>query len=299
MTHPHLEIIPWNGYQGAISLSFDDGLPSQIQFAIPQMAKRGICGTFYLIGNRLTEIEAWKQAHQAGQEIGNHSLDHQHAKDLDPIEAENQVERNLSFLENTFGSPIPTFAYPFTEITPHLRKAAEKKHFLSRGGYGPVYFSNGTPPDWGYVPSQVIYSHTSSGILKGWTDLNITEKTWSIPQFHAFSGDAKGWQPLPESTFIDFLDDLAERRDQIWIAPVGEIGAYLFAQTFLEKVKPELRSDSWTFRWNKPKLLPHGIRLKIQSNGKKLTQKGRSVDCSDSGSLWIDFDAEELTLSKD
>ena len=38
----------WAPYAGAVSLTFDDGRPSQLRKAIPTMERHGIRGTFYL-----------------------------------------------------------------------------------------------------------------------------------------------------------------------------------------------------------------------------------------------------------
>ncbi len=297
MKYPDFEILPWNGFKAAISLTFDDGDPTQLQVAIPEMNKRNIRGTFYLISNRLTEINRWKEAVQAGQEIGNHSLDHKHAIDLSAQEAAEQVTKSKRILENMFQAPIPTFAYPFTEITPALRKNAEEDHFLSRGGYGPVYFRPHERPDWAYLASQVIYAHTSSGILKGWTDENIRERTWSIPQFHAFQGGTRGWQPYPPTAFIDFLDDLSDRRKEIWVAPIGEVGAYWMAQGILEKAGFHDEQTRTIYRWKKPILLPQNVRLKTICKKGQLYQAGKKLTPNNAGQYEVSFDAEELTFT--
>jgi len=44
-----LKIAPWNGYKGAVSFTFDDGDPSHQSVAIPELDKRKIHGTFFLI----------------------------------------------------------------------------------------------------------------------------------------------------------------------------------------------------------------------------------------------------------
>lgn len=297
MKNKEFETLPWNGFAGAISLTFDDGDPSQLQIAIPEMVKRNIRGTFYLIANRLKDVELWKEAFKTGQELGNHTLDHKHAVSLNDQQAFEQVFNSKKMLEDTFGVPAITFAYPFTEITPALRKAAEHHHFLSRGGYGPVYFQPNEQPDWAYLASQVIYSHTSSGILKGWTDENIREHTWSLPQFHAFQGGTGGWQPLPPATFLDFLDDLVARKADIWTAPIGEIGAYWMAQNIVETAHSKKEKTDIVYRWKKPALLPSGTRLKAYCPKNKIHQNGKILDRDENGHYLIDFDAEEMTIS--
>jgi peptidoglycan/xylan/chitin deacetylase (PgdA/CDA1 family) len=296
---PSLTIIPWNGYKAAISLSFDDGDPSQLETAVPELSKRGIRGTFFLIANRLKNLEEWKKAAQAGQEIGNHTLDHRHGRDLNATEAVEQVQLSRQKLEESLGVSSPTFAYPFTEITADLRRASQNCHFLSRGGYGAVCMNPENQPDWHYLASQVAYAHTSSGILKGWTDQNIYGGTWSIPQFHAFTGSQTGWQPLSPVKFSDFLDDLVERKKEIWVAPLGEVGAYWQAQGILEKANIERKEETVFLRWKKPLLIPAGTILKVRlaKNTEKVYQKNQLLEPSAEGIYQIAFDAEELQLT--
>jgi peptidoglycan/xylan/chitin deacetylase (PgdA/CDA1 family) len=85
---PALEVLPWNGHQAAVSLTFDDGNPSQLDVAIPELNKYGFHGTFFLIANHLDRLDDWKKASAQGHEIGNHSLDHKHLWDLNGPEDE-------------------------------------------------------------------------------------------------------------------------------------------------------------------------------------------------------------------
>ena len=65
------------GKRAALSLSFDDARPSQIDNGLPLLNKHGVKATFYVSPPRLGErLEGWKQAVKDGHEIGNHSLTH-------------------------------------------------------------------------------------------------------------------------------------------------------------------------------------------------------------------------------
>lgn len=72
---------PWpEGQRAAVSLAYDDALPSQLDNAIPALDRRGLKGTFYLtlaadaVRDRLDD---WRAAARGGHELGNHSLFHQ------------------------------------------------------------------------------------------------------------------------------------------------------------------------------------------------------------------------------
>src|SRR5947208_132694 len=78
------QVLPWNGYRSAISLTFDDGDPIHLDLVFPELQKRKLRATFFLITNKLDRIEDWKKLAASGQEIGNHTLDHKHVGEFKP-----------------------------------------------------------------------------------------------------------------------------------------------------------------------------------------------------------------------
>lgn len=68
------------GRRAAVSLSYDDALPSQLDNAIPALDRHGLKGSFYLIlaaESVRTRMDDWRAAARNGHELGNHSLFHQ------------------------------------------------------------------------------------------------------------------------------------------------------------------------------------------------------------------------------
>lgn len=72
------------GCRAAVSLTFDDGLKSQLEVAVPLLNDRGLRATFYLNPRGTTPESddwrerwaAWKKVAEQGHELGNHSLTH-------------------------------------------------------------------------------------------------------------------------------------------------------------------------------------------------------------------------------
>ena len=65
------------GKKMALSLSFDDARPSQIDKGMPLLDKYGVKATFYLVLYHMEQrIEGWRQAVENGHEMGNHTLSH-------------------------------------------------------------------------------------------------------------------------------------------------------------------------------------------------------------------------------
>ncbi|MDP6777746.1 MAG: polysaccharide deacetylase family protein [Candidatus Latescibacteria bacterium] len=65
---------------GAVSLSFDDGAPTQLENAIPLLDDHGFQGTFYVVPDRRPTwpdlLPRWQEACRNGHEMGNHTSQH-------------------------------------------------------------------------------------------------------------------------------------------------------------------------------------------------------------------------------
>ena len=96
------------GAVAAVSLAYDDAVPSHLDHAIPDLDRHGLKGTFYLtLASDTLDLrqEEWRAAAARGHELGNHSLFHPCAKskagrewvepwhDLDQIPSQAMVER--------------------------------------------------------------------------------------------------------------------------------------------------------------------------------------------------------------
>jgi len=110
----------------AISLSYDDALDSQLDYALPALNERGLKATFYIFPYAtgiLKRQPEWKEVAQQGHELGNHTLFHacskklsggwvQDHQNLDQLSVEDMV-RNLkvanAFLEAMDGKTERTF----------------------------------------------------------------------------------------------------------------------------------------------------------------------------------------------
>jgi len=66
-----------HGARAAVSLTFDDARPSQIDVGLPIFEKYGVRATFYVSPENIAQrLNGWKTALAAGHEIGNHTLTH-------------------------------------------------------------------------------------------------------------------------------------------------------------------------------------------------------------------------------
>lgn len=65
------------GKRAAVSLSFDDGRPSQVDTGLALFKKAGVKVTFYVQPGGVSQrLQGWKEAVADGHEIANHSITH-------------------------------------------------------------------------------------------------------------------------------------------------------------------------------------------------------------------------------
>ena len=102
--------------RGAVSLTYDDGLNSQLDYAVPELDRRGLKATFFLTEeNAEPRIADWEAIALRGHEIADHTISHPcdmrtesaarlKAQELAPME---------TFLDQNFGGGrLRSFAYP-------------------------------------------------------------------------------------------------------------------------------------------------------------------------------------------
>jgi peptidoglycan/xylan/chitin deacetylase (PgdA/CDA1 family) len=300
---PALKVLPWNNHAAALSLTFDDARTVHLDVVIPELNKRRLRATFFLIVSKTTRIDDWRKAQSQGHEIGNHSVTHEHATDLNKASEELEVEDAKRFLDSNFNSDVLTFAYPYTEVSPGLLYWVKRYDFAARGGRADgnlVYIKSDTQPDWYNLPSQPSYTRYDATVYQGWIDRTIAMNAWTTLQIHGIGDPSTGFEPIPSHTFVEFLDYLKRAEAKgLWIAPFGEVAAYFRAQKIVESVQPQVANGETKFTWQVPTPFPHGVVLKVAANGStraRLYQAGHELRRSKDGSYSVAFDSRELIV---
>ncbi len=297
------KVLPWNGHVAALSLTFDDSRAVHLDVVVPELNKRHLRATFFLIVSKTTRIDDWRKVQSQGHEIGNHSVTHEHAADLTKSGEELQVEDAKNFLDSNFKTNIGTFAYPYTEVSPGLLYWVKRYDFAARGGRGDgsqVYIKSDIQPDWYNLPSQPSYTKYDATTYRGWVDQDIALKAWTILQIHGIGDPSTGFEPIPGNTFTDLLDysKSAEARG-LWVAPFGEVAAYYRAQTILAASLPQVVNGERRFTWQVPTPFPSGVTLKISLNNPAhahVFQAGHELHSNKDGVYSVSFDAKEMVM---
>jgi peptidoglycan/xylan/chitin deacetylase (PgdA/CDA1 family) len=298
-----LRVLPWNGHPAAVSLTFDDARPVHLDVVVPELNKRHLNATFFVIISKLTRLDDWRRVQAQGHEIGNHSVTHEHPAELNRASEELEVEDAKKFLDSNFKSDITIFAYPYAELSAGLLFWVKKYDFAARGWQGEgesVYVAAGTEPDWYNLPSQTAYTKYDAAVYRSWIDKAFAKHAWTIFQIHGIGDPSTGFEPIPLDTFLSLLDYLkAQEARGIWVAPFGTVAAYLRAQKTLEAAKPQLRNSEERFVWKVPAPFPSGVVLKTAIQGGThvhVYQGKRELHPSKVGVYSVSFDSGELIV---
>jgi len=297
-TVPTLKVLPWDNHTAAVSLTFDDARPCQLDIAVPELEKRGMHGTFYLLISKLSRFKDWEKAAENGEEIGSHTMTHQHPTLLDAENAEEQIEDSVHFLSDNLGLRPFTFAYPYGETTPGLDGWVKSFHFAARAGWSDnFYVVPADNTDFYSIPSQVTMTATTLDTYKSWVDTDLTKSAWTVFQIHGIGDEKSGWEPIPVETFTGMLDYMKAQEDKgLWVAPFGTVASYLKAQEEFEHARQGTDTHGVTYSWEVPPAFPDGVTLRITAlEGVNLFQQGVKLEAED-GVYNVAFDARALTV---
>ncbi|MCK9352016.1 MAG: polysaccharide deacetylase family protein [Candidatus Paceibacterota bacterium] len=127
-----------------IILSFDDSWRNQYLYAFPLLTKEKITATFFVFTNSLNHGNhlSWDEVRdmkKAGMEIGSHTKFHPYLDNIaSPTILAAEVSGSKTILEESIGTPITAFAYPFgehgTTTVAEVKRAGYRIARAIRGG---------------------------------------------------------------------------------------------------------------------------------------------------------------------
>lgn len=139
--------------KGYVSITYDDGLSSQIDLAVPQLERAGLQGTFYITWENMADRAGeWAALPGRGHQLANHTVTH--PCDLRPFRPSrfksNEVDPVQHWLKKVQGeADNRDFAYPcdVTDLGPGTAndQARRYAHLLKRSGIRRARTSEGPP----------------------------------------------------------------------------------------------------------------------------------------------------------
>jgi len=226
---------------GAVSLTFDDGLRSHLETAIPLLDEHRLNGTFYLNPPRQGDEAEWRErlapwhaAARSGHEIGNHSLTHPcsenfafkaGARGLEHMTLD-EIEGDVLEAERRLRAAIPeqherTFAYPCyqTYVGAGIGRRSYvpviARHFAGARALGE------TANDPERCDLHCLWSHPverqTGAAMVGLAERAAAEGRWTVLTFH---GVHEGHLSVAEGDLRELCAFLERHRERIWTVPL-------------------------------------------------------------------------------
>jgi hypothetical protein len=235
-----------NGKRAAVSLSFDDAVPSQLNQAIPILNRYGVKGTFYVNpvpGMRFTrDIARWREAHGQGHELANHTVKHFCSGNFPFVEADRALELlSLSAIESDVLAADATMKELVPKLGAHSFAYPCGQTFVGRGAgrqsYVPViarHFSVARGVGEAANDPRVCDIHClSSWMVQGLSGKELIAMLgpsseagqWAIFCFHGIGGDHIR---IDAEAFAELVAYLADPANGLWVDTVQRIGEYVW-----------------------------------------------------------------------
>ena len=215
------EVLRWHGgAKAAFLLMFDDGWPSHVDVAVPELEKRGLVATYYIVpekGEFKAREKAWREdLWKRGAVYGNHTLTHHGVKDVE--DARREIGRCTEWILDVVPGKRPrlvSYAQPGVDPGKWNISGEEKKRILEE-------FHLVERPD--FRDHGAVYHLKTCADMLALADRAIANGGMEYVIFHGVEHIApwRTWQDFwaaPQSEFFPFLDAIAERRDRgdLWV----------------------------------------------------------------------------------
>jgi hypothetical protein len=236
---------PWPmGRRAAVSLTYDDAMPSQLEAAAPDLVACGLRGTFFLSdrgGAASVQAGAWAGLPAQGHELAAHTLNHpcsgarswlglgETLEDYDEARMQREFD-GCDALLRSLGSTGPfTYAYtcgdtelgnPRRSYVPMVRRQYLAARSVQEGLCDP----------WGLdlhlCPT--LHGHAKTGAaLRALVDSALEAGVWAVFMFH---GIDSGTLSAAREDHLSLLRHVASLEDRVWTAPFGEVASMILGQ---------------------------------------------------------------------
>lgn len=233
------------GKRAAVSLSFDDARPSQVDTGLAVLDRFGAKATFYVVPVRVEpKLDGWKRLVASGHEIGNHSLRHPCTGNFEwsrdaaledytlPQMREELIQANRR-LDEMLGVEPVTFAYPCGQTFVGRGRSTRSyvplvaELFLAGRGW-----LDETPNDPMFHDPAQVSGMSMDGMdfpeVKALIEGARESGQWLVLAGHEMRSSG------PQTTRIEMLEELIpylqDSENEIWFETVGAVARYLKAR---------------------------------------------------------------------
>ena len=329
MAETPIKTVPWNGYVGAVSFTFDDALANQPQNLKPILESLpDVHVTFFLtdMGNGLKQNAAgFAELAKLGNEIGNHTKTHAHLTGVgSDSELEEEIVKYANTIESTLAEQgaeiqVTSLATPFCENNDKVKGVIGKRHFINRdcGWHGRNEWD--AEPDWMSIQAK-IWTRSGANVnemlsaldtaafigdfggAEPW-EVQVKGGTWLVVLNHGVTDDTGDDYAINPSDIKKIFEHAIENK--LWIAPFGTVGAYHRAHFIVDAATSTATDDGFTVSWEIPnEHMPKSVPLRVKIDTKSVDenavveQAGKKIAPESDGSYIIEFMAKELKVRK-
>jgi peptidoglycan/xylan/chitin deacetylase (PgdA/CDA1 family) len=225
-----------SGKRAAVSLTYDDGLDSQLANAAPQLDEFGLKATFFLTRENMeARVDDWIALAKRGHEIADHTNTHPCGlRGYSSVRFDReQIAPTEQFLDDHFPGPHPrTYAFPcgFTGLGSGDREQrwtryrdVLKAHFLAArtvdgGPNDPREVAANRFQLNGFEPT---YDRDTPYLAYRYVDKAIRHVHWAILIFHEVLDQRAGPGDTSKAVHRQILQRLVDA--PVWCAPMREV----------------------------------------------------------------------------
>ena len=231
----------WPGSaKAAVSLTYDDGLNSQLDNVVPALNRLNLKATFFLVEENVQgRVRDWRAVGESGHEIGNHTAHHLcQLRSVSPAGFDRrELEGMDEFLAANFDKGrVPIFAYPCGSLD--LGRGGEweeqlryvrllKEHFVAARA------AEGEPNDPHLVrahryvlqATEPTYDRDDPNLAMDYVRLAIARGYWAILIFHEVIETRRGEGDTSVGCHETILRWLTSQ--PVWCAPMGAVLRHL------------------------------------------------------------------------
>jgi peptidoglycan/xylan/chitin deacetylase (PgdA/CDA1 family) len=302
-TPGNLHVLDWAGWKSAVTYTFDDAQPSQIEH-YAELHATGAHFTFYITSGNSGAIggfdSTFTKAVTDGHEMGNHTVHHCHA-DLSGCSTgsatslDTELDDCSSYVATHFGqSQIWTAASPYGDTGYDTPDAT--RFFLNRGvGSGLVAPVDNTDPF--NLPCHAAAASETVDSFNTAIDGGRAAGRWLIFLVHTIMPTTANWYAPIDISVVTGSVAHAQMLGDVWIDTMVNVGAYWRGQKALATATPVTANGAQTWTWTLPANFPPGKFVRVTVDGGTVSQNGTNVPWDSHGYYEIALDAGSLTLS--
>ncbi len=239
---PYVKVARFQGDAiAAVSMTFDDAFPSQIEKAIPILNEYGLRATFFVHSDNVksswaSNWDAWRAAAKSGHEVGSHTKSHLMLTQVRTArQLRNEIVGSADLIGQQMGIRPISFAYPFSDFNDAVQRQVRSAYLLDRADCR-MWGGEGFGADTGIRTIEQA----------------VQKKIWFYCMMHGV--DEVSFRPITAKALTGISQYLAKHKDSIWTDTYGNVGRYVKERTVADIKIKSVSLESFLVRL----LLPEG-----------------------------------------